>query len=334
LGLGAPDRRIFVLRFDRLGGDRVSVDGARLQIAEDKRKRPAKLAASRPEKSDVRREPLQELFQALTRTDKDEPDPVGRERAVVSYDEERWRLLLSNDADIARLATVLAPYGQKYLDELAAAYLVLNDKEYLPMILQKIIASARKDSGQNVAGDLHKTPNTDVVGRTLASTPRADSARVHDPIWANEVSENEAAPKEDPKQATKQATPKPVRAIAFARNLAGGATTTEETDPKPAAIAALSAGDPSGGRQNAAEAINAKPPEVPAAAAGRDLTRVAREADVVDADNLNGILDRLTGDPSTAPSSIAVRCRGFRRSPVSGHTRPSIVTAFLVHRFD
>jgi hypothetical protein len=266
-----------------------------LQIAEDKRKRPAKLAASRPEKSDVRREPpLQELFQALTRTDKDEPEPVGRERAVVSYDEERWRLLLSNDADIARLATVLAPYGQKYVDELAAAYLVLNDKEYLPMILQKIIASARKDSGQNVAGDLHKTPNTDVVGRTLASTPRADSARVHDPIWANEVSENEAAPKEDPKQATKQATPKPVRAIAFARNLGGGATATEETDPKPAAIAALSAGDPSGGRQNAAEAINAKPPEVPAAAAGRDLTRDAREADAVDADNLNGILDRLT----------------------------------------
>jgi hypothetical protein len=85
-----------------------------------------------------------------------------------------------------------------------------------------------------------------------------------------------------------------VRAIAFARNLAGGATATEETDPKPAAIAALSAGDPSGGRQNAAEAINAKPPEVPAAAAGRDLTRDAREADAVDADNLNGILDRLT----------------------------------------
>jgi hypothetical protein len=67
----------------------------------------------------------------------------------------------------------------------------------------------------------------DVVGRTLASTPRADSARVHDPIWANEVSENEAAPKEDPKQAT----PKPVRATAFARNLAGGATTTEERIP-------------------------------------------------------------------------------------------------------
>lgn len=258
-----------------------------LQIAARKRKRLAKLAASRPEKSDVRREPpLQELFQALTRSDKDELEPIGRKRTVVSYDEERWHLLLRNDADIARLATVLAPYGEKYVDELAAAYLVLNDKEYLPMILQKIIASARKDSGQNVAGDLHETPNADVVGRALASTPRADSARVHDPISANEAPPKEGTPKE--------AAPKTVRVVAFARNLGGGATATDETDPKPAAIAAQSAGDLNGGRQNAAEAINAKPPEVPAAAAGRDLERDAREADAVDADNLNGILDRLT----------------------------------------
>ena len=35
LGLGAPDRRIFVLRFDRLGGDRVSVDGARFDFSAD-----------------------------------------------------------------------------------------------------------------------------------------------------------------------------------------------------------------------------------------------------------------------------------------------------------
>ena len=36
----------------------------------------------------------------------------------------------------SRLVSVLAPYGQQYVDELARAYLVLNDKDYLPMIIE------------------------------------------------------------------------------------------------------------------------------------------------------------------------------------------------------
>src|SRR5438876_895222 len=60
-----------------------------------------------------------------------EPDNTIGRRA---YDEQRWRLLLSTDEDIRRLATILAHYGQSYVDEFAAAYLVLNDKEHLPMI--------------------------------------------------------------------------------------------------------------------------------------------------------------------------------------------------------
>jgi len=41
------------------------------------------------------------------------------------------------------------PYGQKYIDQLAAAYLALNDKEYLPMIVQKILATAKDDVGRH-----------------------------------------------------------------------------------------------------------------------------------------------------------------------------------------
>jgi len=42
------------------------------------------------------------------------------------------------------MVTALAPYGQKYVDQLAAAYLASNDKDDLPMILTEIVASARK----------------------------------------------------------------------------------------------------------------------------------------------------------------------------------------------
>src|SRR5713101_7292526 len=129
-----------------------------LQIAEQKRRR-AKSAASLSNQSEPRVEPppLQELTPAIVppkagQEECNEPEQRGIAAGPHSYDKQRWRALLSSDADISRVAAALAPYGQKYVDELAAAYLVLNDKDYLPMILRKIIASARRDSG--IATDL------------------------------------------------------------------------------------------------------------------------------------------------------------------------------------
>lgn len=63
-----------------------------------------------------------------------------------SYDQGKWATLVRYDAEISKLVEVLQPYGQKYVDELAAAYLALNDKAYLPMIIDKIVASARHDA--------------------------------------------------------------------------------------------------------------------------------------------------------------------------------------------
>jgi hypothetical protein len=46
----------------------------------------------------------------------------------------------------------LFPYGQKYVDQLATGYLALNDKEYLPMIVQKILATAKDDAARRLRG--------------------------------------------------------------------------------------------------------------------------------------------------------------------------------------
>ena len=65
-------------------------------------------------------------------------------------DNENWQSLVENDPDIARLVSVLAPYGQQYVDEFARAYLVFNDKEYLPMIIKKIVESATRGADKDV----------------------------------------------------------------------------------------------------------------------------------------------------------------------------------------
>jgi hypothetical protein len=65
-----------------------------------------------------------------------------------AYDIEKWNALVESDPDLARLVEALAPYGRQYVDELAAVYLVLDDKNYLPVIVDEIIASARRHASQ------------------------------------------------------------------------------------------------------------------------------------------------------------------------------------------
>jgi hypothetical protein len=73
-------------------------------------------------------------------------EEVRRDEHPTELDEE-WRLLVESDQDLSRVATVLRPFGPKYVDQLARAYLAFNDKAFLPIILNMIIASARKDAG-------------------------------------------------------------------------------------------------------------------------------------------------------------------------------------------
>ena len=144
-----------------------------LQIAERKR-RSAKSAALPYDQSEpqVEQAPIPEVTRALDPPTVDEDAGAGRENVtgLYSYDRQKWRALVSSDADISRLAKALQPYGQKYVDEFAAAYLALNDKDYLPMILRQIIASARRDAGQNIAGDFpdeNTNPDAVAIGTDL-----------------------------------------------------------------------------------------------------------------------------------------------------------------------
>jgi hypothetical protein len=75
--------------------------------------------------------------------------PVLRSAPVPLTDAEKWRILLASDADVARLAAALAPYGQKYVDRLASAYLREADSSRLPEVINRIVEAARNDAKQN-----------------------------------------------------------------------------------------------------------------------------------------------------------------------------------------
>jgi len=68
-------------------------------------------------------------------------EPVS---AVQSYDVAKWKALVEFDEDVAAAAKQLQNHGQQYVDQLAAAYLALNDKQYLPTIVQKVLARAQQ----------------------------------------------------------------------------------------------------------------------------------------------------------------------------------------------
>jgi hypothetical protein len=76
---------------------------------------------------------------------------------------EKWRAVVDGDVDISQAVAALAPFGKKYVDELARAYLVLDDKDYLPLILKKIAATVKKDTGRDfVSTALIDLPATDL----------------------------------------------------------------------------------------------------------------------------------------------------------------------------
>jgi len=51
--------------------------------------------------------------------------------------------LLRYDDLLAEIVRRLRPLGEEWIDEFAASYLAINDKNYLPVIVQKIIARAK-----------------------------------------------------------------------------------------------------------------------------------------------------------------------------------------------
>jgi hypothetical protein len=269
-----------------------------LQIAEQKDKSLAASDAWRSGQSEPQREPPPPHRALAPSQAAQEREVVDRESAIGpgSHDQERWHFLLRNDADISRWVTVLAPYGQKYVDEFAAAYLALNDKDHLPAILRQIIASARRDSHQNVAGDRSfENSNADAVGLAFGRTRPGNRVRdprvghADEPASVNNVSEIDAGLKKE--QVSTRSGPK------FGGDVAASAerkTALEQANSEPAAAHTESNASPAA--PIAADATNPEPPAVADATVGADEKGLVREADAVDTDNLTDMLNRLSQD--------------------------------------
>lgn len=81
---------------------------------------------------------------------RDEPFPSKAEASSgqtrqKSFDVQKWNALLKYDQDIARVAEQLRPFGERWVDVFAQGYLALNDKQYLPSIVQKILSDAKRE---------------------------------------------------------------------------------------------------------------------------------------------------------------------------------------------
>ncbi|MCA6125004.1 hypothetical protein J6500_24370 [Bradyrhizobium sp. WSM 1704] len=91
------------------------------------------------------------------------------------YDREAWRRLVESDSDLAQIANVLADYGPQYVDELAASYLAVPDKNRLAAIVDGIIARAR-DAQQAPPPAPAEPPRPPALSRPVApsedATPR------------------------------------------------------------------------------------------------------------------------------------------------------------------
>jgi hypothetical protein len=214
-----------------------------LQIAERKRLR-VRTAAS-PSEPPIEPPPLHEPTRAVVPPKADEKKREerkdrGNAAGPHSYDEQKWRALLSSDADVARVAAALALYGQQYVDQLATAYLLLNDKEYLPKILGEIVRGARQDGG-----------------------PASDHPDNH-----TEAGPEQERVSELPEQ----------KSACDVEMSAARETAPEETDLQPPATIGHRESNASAPRQSADQETNPASPAVPVAAASPDEKR-ARDVD-------------------------------------------------------
>lgn len=96
------------------------------------------------------------------------PKPISP--PTVSYDRQAWRQLVESDVDLARITSVLADYGQQYVDELACEYMADVDKQRLPAIVEGIIGRASKSVAPRGNGRLvdDARPPNPVGGATAA----------------------------------------------------------------------------------------------------------------------------------------------------------------------
>ena len=103
--------------------------------------------------------------------------PMRMSSPAPSYDQAAWRRLVESDADLARVTSVLADYGQQYVDELAREYLAETDKAaaFPPSSMGSLEEPARA-SRRAAMRDRLMTPGRPIrlAGRTQRPVGRID----------------------------------------------------------------------------------------------------------------------------------------------------------------
>jgi len=102
---------------------------------------------------------------------KEQANRQRNEPDTTPYDLEKWRTLVKSDADISRSVEALQPFGKKYVDQLAMAYLAFEEKSYLPTIVKLVANAIKKDSGRDPASvaAMDSDPNTDLISFALSN---------------------------------------------------------------------------------------------------------------------------------------------------------------------
>ncbi|WP_315742079.1 hypothetical protein [Bradyrhizobium sp. SZCCHNR1075] len=95
------------------------------------------------------------------------------------YDRAKWQALVKYDPEIQRVAQQIGQLGDKWIDVLAADYLSLNDKSYLPQIIRKILNDAKEERRRQEEAE-------EAAKRVVAAT--AEERRIRDEEWARRVS--------------------------------------------------------------------------------------------------------------------------------------------------
>lgn len=85
-------------------------------------------------------------YQYAERTAAARPTPVkSAENENLAYDRKKWAMLKEYDTDLSSAASSMVAYGTKYEHELASSYLAIDDKAYLPAIVERLTSKAEAE---------------------------------------------------------------------------------------------------------------------------------------------------------------------------------------------
>ena len=96
------------------------------------------MKANQPEYQPERREPVGVTTLPPVATTPSLAAPVE------TYDKKKWQTLIRYDDDLRAAAERVRGFGQMWEDDLAEEFLKINDKTYLPKIVERIVGDATK----------------------------------------------------------------------------------------------------------------------------------------------------------------------------------------------